>query len=149
MAFFFKIRHYLDKRSLKNIYFNFIYLYLIYYIEIWGNTYETHLNPLIKIQKRSIRTITLSHYQHHTGPLFDRLNILDLNKLVIQRISLLMFKCHHNILTSPLNDLFTVNNTQHNHYTRQHADLHVYTGLRENVYSLFNFHGIHIWNYIS
>ena len=131
------------------MYFTFIYPYLIYCLEIWGNTYETHLNPLIKIQKRSIRTITFSHYQDHTGPLFDRLNILDFKKLVIQRISLLMFKCHHNILTSPLNDLFTVNNTQHNHYTRQHADLHVNTGLRENVYSLFSFHGIHIWNHIS
>ena len=144
----YKIRHFLDKRSLRNMYFTFIYPYLIYCLEIWGNTYETHLNPLIKIQKRSIRTITFSHYQDHTGPLFDRLNILDLKKLVIQRISLLMFKCHHNILTSPLNDLFTVNNTQHNHYTRQHADLHVNTGSRENVYSLFSFHGIHIWNHI-
>ena len=110
----YKIKHYLDKRSLRNMYFTFIYPYLIYCIEIWGNTYETYLNPLIKIQKRSIRTITFSHYQDYTGPLFDRLNILDLNKLVIQRISLLMFKCHYNILTSPLNDLFTVNNTQGN-----------------------------------
>ena len=60
-----------------------------------------------------------------------------------------MFKCHHNILPSQLNYLFTVNNTQHNHYTGQLADLHVNTGLRENVYSLFSFHGIHKWNHIS
>ena len=60
-----------------------------------------------------------------------------------------MFKCHHNIVTSPLNDLFTVNNTHHNHYTRQHEDLHVNTGLRENVYSLFSFHGIRIWKHIK
>ena len=44
-----------------------------------------------------------------------------------------MFKRQLNLLSSPLNDLFTVNNTQHNHFTRQHADLHVNTGLRENV----------------
>ena len=60
----FKIRHYLDNHT-------FIYPYLIYCIEIWGNTHATHLNPLIKIQKRSIRTITYAHYQDHTGPLFD------------------------------------------------------------------------------
>ena len=47
-----------------------------------------------------------------------------------------MFKREHN-LPSPLNDLFTVNNTPHNHFTRQHADLHVNTGLRENLYSFF------------
>ena len=45
-----------------------------------------------------------------------------------------MFKRQLNLLPSPLNDLFTVNNTKHNHFTRQHADLHVNTGLRKNVY---------------
>ena len=73
----FKIINFLDKHSLRNIYFTFIYTYLIYCVEIWGNTNETHLKPLIQIQKRSIRTITFSHYQDHTGPLFDILNILD------------------------------------------------------------------------
>ena len=60
-----------------------------------------------------------------------------------------MFKRQQNLLPSPLNDLFTVNNTQHNHFTRQHPDSHVNTGLRENVYRLFSFRGIHIWNHIS
>ena len=73
----FKIRNLLGKHSLRNMYFTFIYPYLIYCVEIWGNTNETHLKPLIQIQKRSIRTITFSHYQDHTGPLFDILNILD------------------------------------------------------------------------
>ena len=50
-----------------------------------------------------------------------------------------MFKYQHNILHLPLNYLFTVNNTQHNHFTRQDADLHVNTGLRENVYIVFAF----------
>ena len=73
----FKIRNFLDKHILRNMYFTFIYPYLIYCVEIWGNTNETHLKTLIQIQKRSIRTITFSHYQDHTGPLFDILNILD------------------------------------------------------------------------
>ena len=73
----FKIRNFLDKHILRNMYFTFIYPYLIYCVEIWGNTIETHLKPLIQIQKRSIRTITFSHYQDHTGPLFDILNIFD------------------------------------------------------------------------
>ena len=72
----FKIRSFLDKHSLRNMYFTFICPYLIYCVEIWGDTNETHLKPLIQIQKRCIRTITFSHYQDHTGPLFDILNIL-------------------------------------------------------------------------
>ena len=149
ISILFKIRNLLDKHDIRNMHFTFIYPYLIYCVEIWGNTNETHLKPLIQIQKRSIRTITFSHYQDHTGPLFDIVNILDLKKFVIQRIALLMFKRQLNLLPSPLHDLFTVNNTHHNHFTIQHADLHVNTGLRDNVYRFFSFHGIHIWNHIS
>ena len=49
-----------------------------------------------------------------------------------------MFKRQLNLLPSSLNDLFTVNNTKHNHFTRQHADLHVNTGLRKNVYIYYS-----------
>ena len=67
----------------------------------------------------------------------------------MQRISLLMFKQHLHILPSPLNDLFAVNDTHHNYYTRQHKDVHTNIGLKENIYRLFSFHGVHIWNHIS
>ena len=60
-----------------------------------------------------------------------------------------MFKHHINILSSPVNDLFTVNNAHHNYYTRQNNDLHINRGRRENVYILFSFHGTHIWNHIK
>ena len=40
------------------------------------------LNPLIKIQKKAIRLITLSHYNSHTEPLFKKLDILPLNFLI-------------------------------------------------------------------
>ena len=55
----------------------------------------------------------------------------------------------HFILPTPLNDLFRVNNTRYEYFTRQHNDLHVDIGLKEGVYKLFSLHGIHIWNHIS
>ena len=42
------------------------------------------------------------------------------------------------MLSSPLSDLFIVNNTRH-----------IDIGIKENVYRLFSFHGTHIWNHIS
>ena len=39
----------LEKNTLRNLYFTFIYPYLIYCIEICGNTNDTHLNQIIKI----------------------------------------------------------------------------------------------------
>ena len=73
------------------MYFTFVYPYLIYCIEVWGNAFDSHLMPLINIQKQTIRTISFSHYLDHTAPIFEKLNILKLKKLVSQRISLLMY----------------------------------------------------------
>ena len=133
-----KIRKFLQNNTMRNMYFTFMYSYLIYCIEVWGNAHQTHLDPLIKMQKKSILTITFSHYLAHTEPLF-----------LMQRISLIMFKNHLNILLTPLNNLFRVNNTRYEYFTRQHNDLHINIGLKEGVYKLFSFHGIHIWNHIS
>ena len=72
-----KTRNFLNDKTLRNLYFTFIYPYLIYCIEIWGNKSEIHLNPIVKIQKKSIRTITFSHYQAHTARLYKKLNILN------------------------------------------------------------------------
>ena len=66
--------------------------------------------------------------------LFERLNILDFKKLVKQRIYLLMFKNYLNMLPTPLTELFIVNNTMHNHFARQHNNLHIDIGLIENIY---------------
>ena len=47
----FKARNYLDKKALKQLYYSFVYPYLIYVIEIWGNASNIHLDPIIKLQK--------------------------------------------------------------------------------------------------
>ena len=50
----FKARNYLDKKTLKQLYYSFVYPYLICGIEIWGNASNIHLDPIIKLQKRCI-----------------------------------------------------------------------------------------------
>ena len=60
-----------------------------------------------------------------------------------------MFKRHTGITPVPMNNLFTVNNAQHDYYTRQIDSLHTQIGKNEKVYKLFSFHGINIWNHMS
>ena len=89
-----------------------------------------------------------SHYLEHTRPLFEKLNILSFKKLVIQRISLLMFKRHLKILPIPLDKLFILNNAQHSYNTRQHINIHTQIAKTERTYRLCSFHGTNIWNHI-
>ena len=53
-----KARCYFNYVTRKTLYYSFIYPYLHYCHEIWGSTYATYLDPLIKLQKRAMRVIT-------------------------------------------------------------------------------------------
>ena len=92
-----KIRFFKNKRTLRNLYYTFVYPYLIYCIEIWGNTHDSYLSPLIKLQKKAVRIITFS---------------------------LLMHKIHMENILLPICNLFIINNLHHNYDTRQKNDLH-------------------------
>ena len=48
IGFMIKIRPYLNKATLRNQYFTFVYPYLIYCIEVWGNACDIYQDPLIK-----------------------------------------------------------------------------------------------------
>ena len=47
----YKIRHYLNKETLLNMYYTFVFPYLIYGVEIWGCAPLNHINPLKKFFK--------------------------------------------------------------------------------------------------
>ena len=145
----YKCRNYFDKETMRNLYFSFIYPYLTYCVEIWGNACNIHLDPIVKLQKKCIRTITYSSYLEHTQPLFDSLNILCFHKLVIQRISLMMFKNEVGLVPKPISQLFTKNNEYHDYNTRHSSSLHLSVGRGEAIYRSFSFHGINIWNYLK
>ena len=62
IGLFYKMRQYLGRTALVNLYYSLVFPYLIYCNEIWGNASSVHLDPIIKIQKRCVRIITYSDY---------------------------------------------------------------------------------------
>ena len=74
----YRIKHSLPQKTRLTYYNSFILPYLNYNILHWGGTNVTHLNPLIIIQKRIVRTIADADYLAHTNPLFRKLNLLKL-----------------------------------------------------------------------
>ena len=75
-----KARKYLNRASLLKLYNCFVFPYLTYCVEMWGNTAEKYLDPLIKVQKKIVRVITFSQLSH-TDSNFRDLNILPFSKL--------------------------------------------------------------------
>ena len=48
------------------MYYTFVFPYLIYYNEIWGNACQAYVDPLIKLQKKIVRIMTFSSHDAHT-----------------------------------------------------------------------------------
>ena len=67
-----KVRKYLNKSTLLELYYSFIYPYLTYCNQVWGLSCKSHMDALVKLQKRAIRIISGVHPRTHTDPLFTR-----------------------------------------------------------------------------
>ena len=63
---------------------------MIYCIDAWGNASNCHLDQLYKIQKKVIRLIYFTNYDISSAITFLKLEILLLNKLVYNRIEIMM-----------------------------------------------------------
>ena len=90
--------------------------------------------------------ISFSNYNAHSKNIFKQLHILPLNKLVVNRIGIMMYKYANNVLPLAINDLFTTNSDVHNYTTRQKHLLHVNKN-NINIYSKsFGNTSALIWN---
>ena len=78
---------------------------------------NVHLDALIQILKKC-SYINLFSTLAHTDEPFKDLNILPIHKLMLQRVSLQMFKYCRNILPEVIRELFITNDTFHSHNTR-------------------------------
>ena len=115
MGIIIKARKYLNRKSLLDLYHAFVYPYLTYCIEVLGNMCNVHLDDLVL---KNVCIITYSPYLAHTDELFKDLNILPIHKVMLQRVSLQMFKYSRNTLPEGIRELFITNVTFHFHNTR-------------------------------
>ena len=109
-------RKYLLKISLINLYYSFIYPYLIYCSHVWGSTCATYLNSLVILQKRVVRIIAGIKPRSPTDHVFKELKLLkctDINKYLVGR---LLYKVYNN--DYPLfQAMLVLNKNVHNHNT--------------------------------
>ena len=130
----YQARKYLNRKSLVNLYNSYIYPYLIYCVESWGNVANCHLDPLYILQKKIVRIITFSNYDVHSQVIFKELNILPLYHLIQNRISFMMYKHVNGLLPDVMSELYVNNNEIHDHFTRQSHLFHTTRG-HTNVYA--------------
>ena len=73
-----KIRHFVQKKDLRAIYFSLFSSHLSYGSQIWGQQKTTYTERLSKLQNRSLRLIEFTDLNANTYPLFRSNKILKL-----------------------------------------------------------------------
>ena len=150
----FKARTYLDRTSLINLYNAYIYPYLIYCVESWGNAPKCHLDQLYILHtKKIVRLITFSKYnqgvhvsskfifrEFQVSPLYHLIHIIQ------DRIGFMMYTFLSGLLPDIMSEVWMVNNEVHDHFTRQSHFLHTRKGNNHACIQSFNNTGPRIWN---
>ena len=95
-----------------------LYPYLNYCICVWGNTYDSYLQPLFKLQKRAIRIISGQKRNSPTDSMFKKLKILKLRQIYLYSVQQFVFKFHHRMLPCIFDAFFVLNSSFHSHNTR-------------------------------
>ena len=146
-----KIRYYVNRKILHQLYYSIIYPFLTYGLSIWGNTYSSTLKPLITLQKRAIRTITFSKPDEHSEPLFKELEILKLTDLVTLHNALLMYHYYYNLLPSSFENFFQSVASVHSYNTRLASKSTYYIITIKTNYGKFNirFAAVKVWNHLE
>ena len=106
-------KQFINKKTLRTLYFPFVYPYLYYCIEVWGNAQDCYRNTIVKLQKKAVRIISCSPLLAHSEPLFIHLKILQFKKLYFYTVAVFMYKYEHNLLPSIFNHTYVYNRDVH------------------------------------
>ena len=120
-----RARKVLNCDTMLTLYYSMIYPYLSYCIHVWGSAFKSHLDKIIKIQKRIVRMMCGVSRKTHSFPLFQASDILNIEKVYEYTVGLLMYKFHHSQVPCIISELFIENSDIHSYFTRQSHLLHV------------------------
>ena len=94
---FYRIRKSVPLTCMKVMYFSFIYSNLIYCNTVWCSVNKTTINKLIIAQKKIIRAISGTPSREPSSPLFENLQLLKVENILIFFRCLYVFKSLNNM----------------------------------------------------
>ena len=88
----------LPKTSLHCLYYSLVYPYLIYFVSVWGSTYQSNLSRVFILQKKIIRIISKVSFDSHTDVLFKEHGILKFFDIYFYQIGKFMYLFKNSLL---------------------------------------------------
>ena len=95
-SFFYKIRNFFPRQTLRMLYYSLIYSKLQYGILVWGTASKTHLRQLMVRLNNIVRIITFSRNCSRMSNLFKSLYLLKLTDIYKLELTKFIFALHSN-----------------------------------------------------
>lgn len=118
----------------------------MYGLTVWGSSPYSHLDRLVKLQKKAVRHVALAKYNSHTEPLMKKLNILNLNDSYKLQCCKLFYKQKHGNLHPYHSARLLINSQQHSTLTRQSLDVSITRWTKNVQKQMINYKIGTIWN---
>lgn len=113
-----RLRYYVPRSTLIQIYYALFFSHLNYACQIWGQTFNYNVERIFVLQKKCLRLITFSDYNSPSNGLFIDLNLLKIRDLIKLRNVLLVQQILNKDCPSTVSSIFSLNYYQHGHVTR-------------------------------
>ena len=112
-----KLRHFIDRKTLKSIYHAIFEPHLYYSSLVWAQN-SNSIKRLFVLQKKSLRIIYFLNHNADTSPLFRDLNILKLPDKIALENCLFINKYFNKFLPTIFKNWFTLSSDFHTYNTR-------------------------------
>ena len=120
----YKIRPFVNNKTLKMLYYSLVYPHLNYVTEVWGSADPIHLTRIFILQKGIVRMLTHNEVKQNdysflsSNPLFLKLEILKIQDLFKVKIGKFIYKCLNKNTHINFRDWFLLTSQIHNYNTR-------------------------------
>jgi len=141
-----KVRDVLNKDTLLNLYYTFIYPYLTYCNIIWGKAANIHLSRLFLLQKRILRIVCNTHFLAHSAPLFKQCKVLTIHNINYYCTGVFMFKYFKGLLPDLFAKMFVKQRDLHVHNTRNNQFYTLPICKTERKKNSISYFGAYFWN---
>ena len=129
-----------------SLYFSFVYPYFSYCNLVWGGAAKTHLESLVLLQKKCVRTISKVGYYEHTAPLFSDLKLLTVKQIYNLNCAKFTFCSLNKLKFTEFTNRLVTNNSSHNYETRSGKNIKKPQERLLQFKNSFLNNGIEMWN---
>ena len=116
---FLNIRYLLPTATLITLYNALFMSFSQYGIVVWGQTFDSYIEPLSKLQKRAVRAISHQPFLAHSIPIFKDLKLLTVVDIFKLRLLSFVYESVNIVAPDCFHNFFSLNSTVHCYNTRQ------------------------------